>query len=65
MPHQSSAVYAEGGSEVGRLVERVLEAVAQSVAVGPDKVGLHLHFADHSVPANHNVDFEDGTQLAA
>ena len=50
MTHQSSAVYAESGLEVGRFMERMLEAVAQSMAVGPDEVRLHLHFANHPVP---------------
>ena len=48
--HQSSAVNAECRSEVRRLVEVVLEAVAQRVAVGADKIRLHLSLAYHTIP---------------
>ena len=52
--HQSSTVYAECGLKVSELMKVVFEAASQGMAIGPDKVSLHLSFTDHSISARQN-----------
>ena len=40
----------EGGLEIRGFVEVVLEAFSHGMAVGADEIGLHLRFADHTIP---------------
>ena len=43
---------AESWSEVGCLVEGVLETLAKSVTIGSYEVRLHLGLADQAIPVN-------------
>ena len=46
---------AERRFEVGRLVEVVLKTLTKRVAVGPDKIRLHLRLADHAIPSTYTI----------
>jgi hypothetical protein len=43
---------AESWSEVGCLVEGVLETLAKGVTIGSYEVRLHLGLADQAIPVN-------------
>lgn len=54
-PEEAGAVDAEGRTEVGVDTEVVLEAGAESQAVGSHKVRLHLLLADQAIPVQRAI----------